>query len=388
MESELLQNISLSILANICGYFSDKATIVTNFNALGKGIIKEDDFLFFLKGGMAYEILHQNKFPLDIDPRAGNDFDTILLINPALEPAVFDALKSKLKKDIFTRCIFIVGNPSFQIQMIEYLDGNKIPVNSSSASSSSASSSSATPPREYYFNEHPFSIINQEHFWDIDLMSIFLNTSLYPMNPDIKTKMVDISIPYRHYNLLPFDYALYSIPGRVISKLVNIHTIFIADFLSILFDQSVTNKLNTAASANKRERRTARIRNLNTKTAKANRNAIINTITPYLKNEVLNGFVTNGVITGYKKEIPKALPILPSPSSSSSSSSSSSASPITVEEAAESLHSSSSSASAPDIKGPPGMKKEPLNEFQARMLQKKAAANAAKAASNAAKGTT
>jgi hypothetical protein len=211
---------------------------------------------------------------------------------------------------------------------------------------------------------------------NLDLISIFLNTFLNSTTPYIKTKLIDISIPHRHYNLLQFDYALYSLPGRVITKTIDGHTIFIADFLSILFDQSVTKTLNKNAVANKTERRAARIRNLRNKSNKNNRNAIVNTIEPYLPNNVLNGFVTNEVISRYTKGRAKAPAILPS----SSSSSSSSAASITVAEAASRL----ASESAPEIKGPPGIKKESLNEFQAFLRKRKAEFNAAEAA----KGTT
>ena len=51
MASLEVQDTALTILANVCGYFSNKTAIVTRFNALERGIIKEDDFLFFLKGG-------------------------------------------------------------------------------------------------------------------------------------------------------------------------------------------------------------------------------------------------------------------------------------------------------------------------------------------------
>jgi len=353
MASLVVQDTALTILANICGYFSNKTAIVTRFNALERGIIKEDDFLFFLKGGMAYEILRQDKFPLDIDPRAGNDFDTILLINPQLEPAVFDTLKTMLQTDIHTECEIIVRDPGLQDTISYNFTSRKIPTGSKFSKPLLV-----TDPHEIY--EGATSM-------NINLISIFLNTKLIPGPDEIYTKLIDISIPHRHYNLLPFDYALYSIPGRVISKAINGHTIFIADFLSILFDQSVTNKLNAYATQNKKERRAARIQNLKTRTTKTNRNAIINAITPYLNNGVLNGFVANDVVTGYKKEITKVPAILPSSSSSSSSSSA----PLIIVAA-----------------HPPKAKEEPISPLQVAVLKRMAEFKAAKVAEAAAKGTT
>jgi hypothetical protein len=161
---------------------------------------------------------------------------------------------------------------------------------------------------------------------NIDLISIFLNTQYDSTRPYLMTKLIDISIPHRKYELLRFDYRLYTLPGRIISIRINENDILIADFLSILFDQSLTKTVNTSSTANKRTRRTARINNLKTRVNKAKRNAIINNITPYLKNSILNGFVANNVVTGYKKTIAKAAPLPEAVPVSVSASSSASAS--------------------------------------------------------------
>ena len=345
-----VQKAALTILGRICTYFTERPN---------------PNVLFFLKGGMAYDILRQgNTLPLTIDPHAGNDFDTILLINPELGPAEFNALLAELREVIFHISKDTISDEPLRGHVLGELDARGIPL--------------GTPVIPGYDHDtHPFLISKIDSYKDMNLslISIFLNTRLIPEKPYYYTKLIDISIPHRHYNLLQFDYALYRMPGRVISKTIDGHTIFIADFLSILFDQSVTKTLNKNAVANKKERRAARIRMLRNRSNKNNRNAIVNTIEPYVSNNVLNGFVTNEVISRYTKGRAKAPAILPSSSSSPAS--------ITVAEAAARL----ASASAPEIKGPSGIQKESLTAFQALLLQKKAASNAAKAAA-AAKGTT
>jgi hypothetical protein len=354
MQLPEIQVATLTILGHICNFIRAKS---------------DPNILFFLKGGMAYEILRQDKFPLDIDPAAGNDFDTILLINPQLEPAAFNALLAELRETIYRISIDILSNSTLRGSVLGALDSNHIAI--------------ANIPPEYRYDTQPFIITKDDNYWakgtpmNLSLISIYLNIAI-PEKPGFYTKIIDITIPHRHYTLLQFDYALYKMSGRVVPKIINTQSIYIADFLSILFDQSVTKTLNTTATSNKIGRRIARIRNLHNKSNKRHRNAIVNTIEPYLINNVLNGFVTNEVISRYTKGRAKAPAILPS----SSSSSSSSAALITVAEAASRL----ASESAPEFKGPPGIKKESLNTFQEFLRKKKAESNAAKAA--AAKGTT
>ena len=347
MQLPIIQHATLTILGRICDHFAGRPN---------------PNVLFFLKGGMAYEILRQGAtFPLTIDPSAGNDFDTILLINPELEPAEFNAILVELREVIYDKSVKIMSEESLRSQVLAELDDRGIPVGE-------------IPPGNQHKETHPFVIRKNDDYWaggfipmNLSLISIFLNTHLIPEKPGYYTKLIDISIPFRHYNLLQFDYALYSIPGRINPITIDRQAILIADFLSILFDQSVTKTLND--KPNKRDRRTARIRYLHNKSNKRNRNGTVSKIAPYLNNSILNGLTRNGVISNYAKGMAK-MPAKPrsippsSFSSSSSSSSSSSAASITVAEAASRLA---------------------LTPFMAELFRRKEEA-AAKAA--AAKGTT
>jgi hypothetical protein len=303
MKLNIIQNTSARILAEIC---SDLSTVENN-----------NRFLFCLKGGMAYEILRQDRFPLeDLDSTAGNDFDTILLINPELDPSFFEVTKILLRTRIYDLINGLLSSEELRFPVLLECLSKMIPLNTTVVSST-----------------NPFTVKEVIDYrsggmqMNIDLISIFLNTQYDSTRPYMMTKLIDISIPHRTYELLRFDYRLYTLPGRIIPITINEYDILIADFLSILFDQSLTKTVNIGSTANKRTRRTARINNLKTRVNKANRNAIINNITPYLKNSILNGFVANNVVTGYKKTIAKAAPLPePAPVSASSSSASASAS--------------------------------------------------------------
>jgi len=303
MKLNIIQNISAYILAEIC---SDLSTVEN-----------DNRFKFCLKGGMAYEILRQDRFPLeDLDPNAGNDFDTILLINPDLDPSFFEVTKILLRTRIYDLINGLLSSEELRFPVRLECASKGVPLNTASVSPT-----------------FPFTVKEVIDYrpggmrMNIDLISIFLNTQYDSTRPYLMTKLIDISIPHRTYELLRFDYRLYTLPGRIIPIRINGYDILIADFLSILFDQSLTKTVNIGSTANKRTRRTARINNLKTRVNKTNRNAIINNITPYLKNSILNGFVANNVVTGYKKTIPKAAPLPePAPVSVSASSSSVSAS--------------------------------------------------------------
>jgi hypothetical protein len=330
---------------------------------------------------MAYEILRQNKFPLDIDPAAGNDFDTILLINPQLEPTAFNALLTELREAIFSISKGTISDVSLRGSVLGALDSNGMAI--------------ANKPDGYKYDTQPFIITREDDYgvreisMNISLISIFLNIDI-PGKPGYWTKIIDITIPLRHYKLLQFDYALYSMPGRVIDVPINRQLIYIADFLSILFDQSVTKKLNVYATENKIARRNARIRNINTRTRTGttgtNRNAIVTRIAPYLNNSILNGFVANGIVPTYRKGLAKANAIPPPPPSYSSSSASSAASSapssdprITIAEAATRL-------------ATPKVNEVVLSPFMAALFKRKEEVAAAKAAAEAeaaaAKGST
>ena len=336
MKLNIIQNTSASILAEIC---SDLSTIENN-----------NRFLFCLKGGMAYEILRQGRFPLeDLDSTAGNDFDTILLINPELDPSFFEVTKILLRTRIYDLINGLLSSEELKIPVLLECLSKNIPLNTTVVSST-----------------NPFTVKEVIDYrpggmqMNIDLISIFLNTQYDSTRPFMMTKLIDISIPHRKYELLRFDYRLYTLPGRIIPIRINGYDILIADFLSILFDQSLTKTVNIGSTANKRTRRTARINNLKTRVNKANRNAIINNITPYLKNSILNGFVANNVVTGYKKTIAKAAP-LPEPA------------PVSASASASASVSASASASA--------------SALVLSMQEKIAAVRAAKIAEAAAKAT-
>jgi hypothetical protein len=335
MRSPIIQDATLYILARICGFLSS---------------IMNNNCYFCLKGGMAFEILHQNKFPLDINPDAGNDFDTILLINPELTTEQFNYIKTYLKSQLG--------------YLFDNLFSNKMLTDSVKTECIAKGIPLASP-------EKPFFTRTDNDYWadgkpmNIDLISIFLNTQYDVARAYFKTKLIDISIPHRTYNLLRFDFKLYKMPGRIILKTINGYTIFIADFLSILFDQSVTKTLNTNPNESKRKRRTNRIEYIKPLVEKEKRNSIINNITPYLQNNILNGLVTNGVVSNYKKTIEKAPPLLST--STVASTVASYPTPTTVV-----------STSAPTDANSSAMA-----ELQKRIAESLAAKAAAKAAANA-----
>ena len=147
-----IQDATLAILGRVCRYFAERPN---------------PNVLFFLKGGMAYEILRQNKFPLDIDPAAGNDFDTILLINPQLEPTAFNALLTELREAIFSISKGTISDVSLRGSVLGALDSNGMAI--------------ANKPDGYKYDTQPFIITREDDYgvreisMNISLISIFLN---------------------------------------------------------------------------------------------------------------------------------------------------------------------------------------------------------------------
>lgn len=227
-------------------------------------------YLFFLKGGMALSLYKSASIPLRLEAGAGNDWDMSLLINPALDPGLFERFRLFLMEKVRTilQELSSIGGEIGAMRTLIDPVSSGTGIGSITLTGESKTYTALSPtgvPTTYTLPPGPFTMRYVDNIQyrngsgspvitHTGLVSLALDIPLRADRPHIKTPLIDISIPHQRYPLLSFDYALYR------EHIVGMNGFLVADPISLLFDQSVAKAYNSRPE--KRARRNTRIRNI------------------------------------------------------------------------------------------------------------------------------